>query len=306
MLVFKKNYSYGGWKDCIYLSNDSIDLVATTEVGPRIIRFGFGGQKNLFREFENDAGKVGGDEYRLYGGCRLWHAPEERTRTYYPDNETVEYQWDGISLKLLQKVEKTTGLQKEIIIDMDPGKDKVTLTYHIYNRNLWKVKYAPWAICMMGLGGRAIVPQEPFKSWEESLAPSRSLVLWGYSTMNDPRWIWGEKYIQLRQDRDAKTRQTVGIRNKQGWLAYSLGDYIFIKRYRFYPRAEYVEFGVNTDIYTDQDALEVETRGKYEEVSPGDFTEHKENWYIFESKIEEDESHIESTILPLIKMTEIP
>lgn len=306
MIEFKEKYSYGGWGNCLYLSNGSIELVATTDVGPRIIRLGFSGQQNLFREFENEIGKTGGDDFRLYGGSRFWHGPEADPRSYFPDNEPVGYEWDGSTIKLLQKVESTTGMQKEILVKMDPETDKVSLTYRIYNKNLWDIKLAPWALAVMNLGGRAIIPQEPFQSWEEKLTPARPLVLWGYTAMDDPRWTWGRKYIQLRQDRDAKIRQKIGILNKQGWAAYNLGEDLFIKRYGFDQDAFYADFGVNTEIYTDKDILEVETLGRYDDIEPGGCAEHKENWYIFKARTGEDEDSIDSVIIPLIKKTELP
>ena len=193
-----------------------------------------------------------------------------------------------------------------VFIKMDPEADKVSLTYRIYNKNLWDIKLAPWALTVMNLGGRAIIPQEPFQSWEKKLTPVRPLVLWGYTAMDDPRWIWGRKYIQLKQDRDAKIRQKIGLLNKQGWAAYNLGEDLFIKRYGFDPNASYADFGVNTEIYTDKDILEVETLGRYDNIEPGGCAEHKENWYIFKARPEEDEDSIDSVVMPLVKKTELP
>ena len=83
--------SYGGWPNCVKLSNDQIELIATTDVGPRIIRFGYVGGQNLFTECKDQLGKTGGDKWRSYGGHRLWHGPEDPQRTYYPDNSPIEH-----------------------------------------------------------------------------------------------------------------------------------------------------------------------------------------------------------------------
>ena len=80
---------YKGWSNCVRLSNDLVDLIATTDVGPRIIRFGFVGGENEFKEYEDMMGQTGGDEWRTYGGHRLWHAPEVQPRTYFPDNAPI-------------------------------------------------------------------------------------------------------------------------------------------------------------------------------------------------------------------------
>lgn len=94
--------------------------------------------------------------------------------------------------------------------------------------------------------------------------------------MDDPRWIWSKKYIQLRQNPKSKTRQKLGILNSLGWVAYYLNGQVFIKRYGFDPEVEYTDFGVNTEIYTDADIFEIETLGTFNAIKPGGYCEHKE------------------------------
>ena len=88
MQTFEK-VNYRGWPNCYRLSNGILELIITADVGPRIIRFGFVGQDNEFAEFEDMMGQTGGDEWKIYGGHRLWHAPEIPGRTYFPDNTPV-------------------------------------------------------------------------------------------------------------------------------------------------------------------------------------------------------------------------
>ena len=100
-----EKYEYGGWKNCIRLDNCKIELVVTTDVGPRIIRFGLNRGQNLFNEIREQLGKTGGDQWLIYGGHRLWHAPEDIHRSYFPDNSAIKYSWDGSTLKLIQELE---------------------------------------------------------------------------------------------------------------------------------------------------------------------------------------------------------
>src|ERR1035437_959987 len=81
---------FGGWPNCIRLANEQIDLVATTDVGPRVIRLGFIGGQNLFKEYSATLGRTDDTEFHPYGGHRLWHAPEAFPRSYSPDNGPVE------------------------------------------------------------------------------------------------------------------------------------------------------------------------------------------------------------------------
>src|SRR5216684_2022730 len=71
---------YKGWPDCVHISNGQVEFIATTVIGPRLIRLGFVGGANEFHEFPSDAGKTGGTVWRSYGGHRLWHAPEANPR----------------------------------------------------------------------------------------------------------------------------------------------------------------------------------------------------------------------------------
>ncbi len=117
--------NYRGWANSYRLSNDVIDLVVTTDVGPRIIRCGFVNDENEFKEFPDQVGRTGGDEWRIYGGHRFWHAPEDPHRTYFPDNSTVACEQVGDLLRLIQPVEPTTGIQKEIDILLSPDSARV-------------------------------------------------------------------------------------------------------------------------------------------------------------------------------------
>jgi hypothetical protein len=305
-MKFEEKYSYKGWLGCIRLSNKEFELIITTDVGPRIIRFGKIGGQNIFREFEDQLGKKGGEEYRLYGGTRFWHGPEASPRCYCPDNNNLNYSWDGKTLSLLQEKEPTTNIQKEVIIEFSVESGSVKVTYRVHNKTMWDIKLAPWILSIMNLGGRGIIPQEPFQTWDERLTPVRPLVLWGYTTMDDPRWIWGRKYIQLRQDHKSITRQKLGILNTLGWAAYILNGQVFIKRYNYDPEAEYTDFGVNTEIYTDSDIFEVETLGPFAKIKPGSYVDYKENWYLFDSVIAENEQSIDDNLIRLIGKTEIP
>jgi hypothetical protein len=203
--------AYGGWDECYRLSNGIVEVVATAQVGPRLIRFGFVDGANEFAEFADQLGKRGGDEWRIYGGHRLWHAPEHPERTYYPDNEPIKVRVvDEWTLELTQPTEKTTGIQKRLRVSLSPDAAQVTVTHILINRNLWVIELAAWALSVMAPGGVAILPQPPFIPHGEKLLPARPLVQWHYTDMTDPRWKFGRKFILLRQDPNAPRAAEVG------------------------------------------------------------------------------------------------
>ncbi len=296
--------AYGGWDHCIRLSDGTIELIATTDVGPRIIRFGFVGGPNLLFEHPADLGKTGGDEWRIYGGHRFWHAPEAFPRTYCPDNAPVEHEWTGTTLKLRQAVEADTGIGKEMELTLHPGEGRVTLLHRATNENPWEVELAPWAPTALAAGGRAIVPQEDYRPHPEYLLPSRPLVLWHYTDMSDPRWSWGRRYLQLRQDPAATTKQKVGVLNTKGWAAYSLEDDLFVKRYPYRPAGRYPDFGCNTELFTDAAMLEVETLGPLSRLrAHGGTAEHIEEWLLARARVGTGERSIQEAVEPLVAAT---
>jgi hypothetical protein len=272
--------AFAGWPNCIRLSNKDIELIITTDVGPRILRCGFIKGQNLLYVSREDKGRTGGTAWRIYGGHRLWHAPEEMPRTYFPDNNPVDHFWDGKTLKLTQEIETTTGIVKEMEITLDPDKNQVKLLHRLINRNLWTIETSPWAITAHAPGGKAILPQEPYIDPEDFLLPARPVVLWHYTHMTDPRWTWGDQYIQLLQDPARISEQKIGVLNKQGWSAYCLRDDLMIKCFGFDPQARYADYGCNNELYANGNLLEIETLGPVQQLLPGQATEHTECWLI--------------------------
>jgi hypothetical protein len=290
---------YGGWPDCIRLSNREIELVATTDVGPRIIRLGFLGGQNLFHNYPATLGRTGDPEWNNYGGHRLWHAPEVFPRTYAADNVPVEHSWDGKSLTL-RSTEARNGIEKETRVTLSATAPRVDVAHRITNRGPWALELAAWTLSVMASGGRAIYPQEDYKPHPEYLAPARPVVLWHFTDMSDPRWTWGRKYIQLRQDPQATTKQKAGLLNSKGWAAYVLGNDVLVKRYPYHPGAAYADMGCNTETYTDPEMLEVETLSPLTRLEPGEHIDHDESWLLARVDCGPSEADIDAHILPLL------
>ena len=294
---------FEGWPNCIRLSNREIELIITTDVGPRIIRCGYINRQNLFYVSGSEKGKTGGNEWHIYGGHRLWHTPEVMPRTYFPDNNAVNFVCEGNTLKLTQNIESTTGIIKEMDITLNPEKNHVNIIHRLINKNLWTIETSPWAITAHAAGSRAILPQEPYIDPAENLLPARLIVLWNYTRMNDKRWIWGNKYIQLKHDAGFKSEQKIGILNKQGWTASLLNDIMMIKRFEFNPDVAYPDYGSNNEVYVNEHLLEIETLGPIAKILPDKSAEHSEDWYIvtLQSCPDSDtERSIDDGIRPLI------
>jgi len=302
MSIVLEKTGYRGWPNCYRLSNGIIDLIVTTDVGPRIIRFGFAGEENEFKEYDDTAGKQGGDEWRIYGGHRLWHAPEAKPRTYYPDNSPVGLEQHADFVRLVQPTEPTTGIQKEIEIRMAPAAAQVEVTHRLRNTNLWAVELVPWALSVMAPGGTAIIPLPPRRSHEESLLPTSAIALWAYTDMTDPRWHWGRSYDLLRQDPNLDAPQKAGAMVTDGWAAYARAGHLFVKRFSYVEGARYPDLGCSVEAFTNADMLELETLGPLILLQPGDAVEHAEHWRLFRDvPAPNSDSDVDRDVLPLIK-----
>jgi hypothetical protein len=271
---------FKGWPNCYRIANDEMELIVTTDIGPRIIRLGFTGEANEFAEFPDMVGQTGGDTWRIYGGHRLWHAPEHPVRTYQPDNSPVQFEeLDGFVR--VSTPADATGIAKSIEIALDEGKNHVRLTHRLHNASQWAIETAPWAISVMATGGVCILPLPPRGTHPAGLLPSNTLTLWPYTNMSDPRWVWGREYIMLRQDPNLTDSQKIGMMNSSGWAGYARGGHLFVKTFDYQPTATYPDMGCNFETYTNAKMLEVETMAPLAPVQPGENATHVENWYLF-------------------------
>jgi hypothetical protein len=273
--------SYAGWDHCYRLANEHIDLIVTGDVGPRIIRFGFLDQENMFKEYPEQVGKMGSDEWMIYGGHRLWHAPEAQPRTYYPDNDPVHIQEIENGLIATQKPEATTGIQKQIEIILSQDKPEVHLTHRLFNHNVWAIELSPWTLSVMAPGGVAILPLPPRGPHPDFLLPTSILTLWPYTDLSDPRWVFGKKHILLKQDNDIKVPQKIGIFNSNGWAAYANHGYLFKKQVPIQFEGVYPDMGANFEVFTDDKMLELETLGPIDSLPPNGQIELQEHWTIY-------------------------
>ncbi|WJH34527.1 DUF4380 domain-containing protein [Paenibacillus sp. CC-CFT747] len=136
--------TYGRWGRAVRLTNGVVELVASLDFGPRIIRFGFVDGPNFFMEDAEEAivqqgdhfAPVGGGAWKIYGGHRLWTSPEAVPRSTYPDNDPVEWKEIENGIVLTPPEERWTQLQKEIEVRMEPASGEVTVVHRVTNRGL--------------------------------------------------------------------------------------------------------------------------------------------------------------------------
>ena len=292
--------------NCYRLSNGVVEVVVTTDVGPRIIRYGFVGEDNLLGEVPDDMVKTELGVWKPWGGHRLWTAPEAMPRSYSPDNERVSFTIEGSTIRLVQPVEPKTGIQKELAVTLDETGTAVTVLHRLTNRSVWDIDVSPWALTIMNGGGEVIVPHEPYRSHDDYLLPARPLALWHYTDLSDPRWTLGKKYIRLRTNAQLKEPQKIGIGNTQGWAAYLRNRTLFVKRFAWVAGAAYPDFGSNTETYTAGTFIELETLAPLSRLGPGSSAEHVERWFLFRNvDAGASEQTLDAALGPLVAQTSL-
>lgn len=294
--------AWQGWPNCYRIANGEVELIVTGDIGPRIMRYGFIGGQNLFKEFAEQLGKRGEPAFQLRGGHRLWKAPEDPVGSWAPDNVPVEVHVTAQGVVAREPVEPLTGLQKEIEVALTPEGSAVTVTHRLFNRGIFPLEFAAWAMSMMAPGGQAITGYPPRGKHPDVLPPTNPLVMWAYSDLSDKRWTFTKKYMGLRQEPGNAEPTKLGLFNPRTWAAYLLHGELFVKQAQADPAKSYPDFGCSFETFTNADFLEMETLSALAKVQPGGSVEHVEHWSLHRNaKLESfTDAALDQLLLPLL------
>jgi len=280
-MVSVERTDYAGWSDCLRLENEHVELVVTTAVGPRVVLAGLAGEENLCY-LDDDAGTVpDDDEWHLFGGHRLWHAPERTERTLQPDNDAVDAALHDDGVTLAQPTEPATGIRKELSVRLAADAPRATVTHRLVNEGPWPIEVAAWGISVLEPGGTALLP---IADRGEGRQADRSIALWPYTDLADDRFTHAEDGIFVRADRERPGAEEgppetkIGVDGADGWVAYGRDGQVLRKEFVRDPAATYVDRGAAAQVYTNGEICELETLGPLERLEPGGATTHVEEW----------------------------
>jgi hypothetical protein len=281
---------YRGWKNNLRLSNGDVELIATLDVGPRVICYRLPGGFNVLKNYDEMMGKTGEAEWQIRGGHRFWLAPEDLTRTYFADNRPVRYEQTGPeAVKLVPPPEAEYGVQKEMHLKLGPKGTRVDVLLRVTNVGTGPTTLAPWGPTVMAPGGVEVIPLPPKKPHPGSVknakspadfAPNQELVLWPYFDFADSRWSFGSRYAFLRQDA-TKGPTKIGLAHRMGWVGYVNAGTLFVKRFDYREGATYPDLGTRYQTFSNEDMLEMETVGELATLQPGQSAELAESWELF-------------------------
>ncbi len=299
--VTVKRVSFMNLPNCLSLDNGHVEVIVTTDIGPRVIAYRLAGGRNVLAEMP---GTPGASEWQPWGGHRLWLAPEAMPFSYGLDNTPIRYsQPDARTVVLDRGAEPETGIAKVMVVSLADSGPKVTVTHRLTSHRDAPVDVAAWGVTIMRGGGTTILPNEPFVPHEERLQPVRPVAMWSYTNLADPRWRLGPKFIRLSTDAAIDSPQKIGIGNRQGWAAYSVDGDLFIKRTApFEDGRRYPDYGTTCQTYTAGSFMEIESLGELVTLVPGASLEHVETWWLFSGvTVDGDDDAVERALAPYLE-----
>lgn len=232
----------------------------------------------MLKQYPADLGRTGGDSFRMYGGHRLWIAPEVMPRTYHPDNSPVQVSTHALGATFTAITESSSAIRKQLEITIDEHEPRATVRHRLRNEGPWEATLAPWALTVMAPGGQAILPLPPKGSHAQNLLPVSSLILWAYTDLSDQRYRFTPRALLISQDPQADLPQKIGMHLTRPVLGYALADQLFVKRARYAQGRDYPDRGSTVEVFTNAEMLELETLAPLTSLPPGDTVEHTEEW----------------------------
>lgn len=273
------NVDYYG-RPALRLSSEHLHLDVLAEAGPRIVRLMLPGGDNLLAETPDKTWETPFGLFEIFGGHRLWHAPEASPRTYLPDSRGLELTPTAGGAVLCGDVEPATGMRKVIEVGLHADRAAVTLRHRIENHGLWAVELAPWAITQLAPGGVAVLPQPTSPVDDAGLLPNRQIVLWPYTRWSDPRLHLGDDVVVI-EAQPLLPPVKVGYLNTRGWLGYFRAGTFFLKRLPAPAAGPYPDYGCNAEVYCNDEFVELESLGPLARLEPGQAVTHVETWEVY-------------------------
>ncbi len=264
------------------IGNERLTLEFLRDAGPRIVRLMVAGSDtNLFAETPHIRLPSPHGPYTLYGGHRLWHAPELPARTYVPDDSGLSIERMASGVILQRAADEHSRIARSLEVVLHGERAAVTVRHTLRNDGVWPVELAAWAITQLPPQGVAILPQPTAPLDPDGLLPNRRLVLWPYSRWSDARLELHDDLTLVRGRADMAQKLKVGAMNHEGWAAYLGAGHLLVKNYDPQPALPHPDMGCNMEVYTDEAFLELETLSPFSLLEPGAELSHVETWHIY-------------------------
>jgi hypothetical protein len=286
-----KKHDYGGIMEhytdtyrhfgaCLCMTNGVIEMKIPLQFGIRIIYCALAGRENIFYEQPaEDTALCTPEGWRIYGGHRIWSAPESE-KTYYPDNSPVSYAIIDRGVRVEQQADEYLSIQKTLEIcfdDADPH--SVSLRHGIKNVGSSAAKCSVWTISAMDYGA---VLSVPFAGSKGGWTPKRFISLWGDTDMCDPRLYCEPGKMVFRHSADDRYFK-MGLWCQAGEATCVSHGQVLEKHFDVYADQEYPDNSVNLEVFQCRQMMEFELLVPLKSLKPGEEVWQTERWRISEA-----------------------
>jgi hypothetical protein len=291
MYIILVNESEGEWMDlrietyrhfgrCLCITNHTVELKIPLQYGIRIISFALKGRENIFYEQPSGEKELSTPEgWRIYGGHRIWVAPESN-KTYYPDNQPIAYSLNDDVLCVEQPVDEYLNIIKTLEVKFDKDPACVWLRHKIKNVSKSYKKLGIWTISAMAYGA---VLSVPFAGVQGGYSPQRFMSLWGNTDICDPRLCYEADKVVFRHD-DYSKYFKMGLWCQSGEAHCISRGQVLEKRFDVFANQLYPDNHVNVEVFQCKQMMEFEVLSPLVELAPNEEVTHLERWRITDQK----------------------
>lgn len=265
-------------RPALRLGNGAIVVDVLASAGPRIVGLRRAADApNLLAETPDLGWETPAGRFELFGGHRLWLAPEDPARVASPDSGglTVVPLPDGV--RLIGARDPATACVRSIELRLDPVLALMDVLHRVGNDGPDPVELAPWAITQLPLDGVALLPQERAAAGHGT-RPNRNVVLWPYASWDDPRLRVRDGLVAV--DAVAGPDLKVGTLASVGWVAYVRDGTALVRRFTPEPGEVHPDLGCNVEVFCGTRYLELEVLGPLRTLAPGASITLLERWEV--------------------------
>ena len=263
------------WGRVLWLTDGKTEIGVALDFGIRVVHLSCSGCANLFYEQPQDRsdGFVEKNGWCLYGGHRLWLAPESYD-SYHPDNDPVVYTVEEDKILFEQSIDPLLHIRKRLQISFN-NDGSVCVLQQIENALDVPINGAAWGVNTLDAGGTAVISFGCQNTG--GFNPQRVVSLWSDTNLSDSRLEFKKDRL-LARHLPIKDYLKVGLYSNPGRAVLINKGQQFELTFEAEKFELYPDNGCNFELYMCEQFMELESLGKMTTILPGQCAVHTEVW----------------------------
>jgi hypothetical protein len=280
------------------ISSPFLTLEYLTEQAQRIVRLSLPGDaRNLMAASPDFGWETPHGRYCIYGGHRLWHAPQVSGRTDVPDDPNLVVEPFDAGVRLTAPADPFSSIERRMEVRLDSACPEVHICHTLVNRGVWAVELAPWTVTQVPLGGCAVIPVADAPLGGNGSMPNRGAQFWPGVHLPQPRFEMCDRHFFYRVDA-MQGFFKMGCFSPAGWMGYAWNGLFFRKRFEAAFGPAYPDGGCNVEVFSHDQYAELEALGPLVKLEPGEVVDFHETWELrrLQDVMEELDTEIQAAL----------